>query len=165
MVVDLYGQEVIILIDSSSSSNFISESLASKWRHWTPLNSVKQVRVANGDVLRCTHKLVDCPVWISGHGFKMTLKILPLSCYDIILGIDWLEGHNPMEVDWKQKWMSFHYLGEKIVLQGISSQLTSCELISKLELAALVHQDQLWCMVELRSLKNAQVKVEAPKEV
>jgi hypothetical protein len=99
MVADLYGQEVIILIDSGSSSNFISESLASEWRHWAPLNSIKQVRVANGDVLRCTHELVDCPVWISRHGFKMTLKILPLSCYDIILGINWLEGHNPMEVD------------------------------------------------------------------
>lgn len=54
MVADLYGQEVIILIDSGSSSNFISESLASEWRHWAPLNSVKQVRVANGDVLRYT---------------------------------------------------------------------------------------------------------------
>lgn len=112
-----------------------------------------------------THEMVDCPVWISSHGFKMTLKILPLSCYDIILGINWLEGHSPMEVDWKQKWMSFHYLGEKIVLREISSQLTNCELISKPELATLVHQDQLWCMVELRSLKNAQVKVEAPRKV
>lgn len=51
------------------------------------------------------------------------------------------------------------------MLREISSQLTNCELISKPELATLVHQDQLWCMVELRSLKNAQVKVEAPRKV
>lgn len=95
----------------------------------------------------------------------MTLKILPLSCYDIIIGIDWLEAHSPMEVDWKHKWMSFQYLGERITLQGISSQLASCELITKPELAALVHQDQLWCLVELQSIKNSQTAPELPKEV
>lgn len=155
MLADLYGQEVVVLIDSGSSSNFINEALASKWRHWTPLQSSKQVRVANGDILQCTHELVDCPIWIFGHGFKLTLKILPLSCYDIILGIDWLEADSPMNVDWKEKWMSFYYLGKEIKLQGISSQVSSCEMISKPELATLVHRDQLWCMVELKSIKTA----------
>jgi len=57
MLADLYGQEVVVLIDSGSSSNLINEALASKWRHWTPLQSSKQVRVANGDILQCTHDL------------------------------------------------------------------------------------------------------------
>jgi hypothetical protein len=30
MIADLYGQEVVILIDSSSSNNFVSEFVASK---------------------------------------------------------------------------------------------------------------------------------------
>lgn len=75
-------------IDSGSSHSFISESLASKWRNWTALPSSMQVRVANGQTLSYTHELVDCPLWISGHGFKVSLKILPLNYYDIILGID-----------------------------------------------------------------------------
>jgi hypothetical protein len=49
----------------------------------------------------------------------MALKVLPLQCYDIILGMDWLEQHSPMVVDWKKKLLSFDYQGEKVVLQGI----------------------------------------------
>lgn len=86
MIADIYGQEVVILIDSGSSSNFISEALASKWRNWSTLQQTMQVKVANGEILQCTHELPDCPVWISGHAFKISLKILPLSCYDVILG-------------------------------------------------------------------------------
>jgi hypothetical protein len=111
MIADICGKEAIILIDSGSSHNFISEYLASKWRNWAALENPMQVKVANGEILKCTHELVDCAVWISRYGFKISLKILPLQCYNIILGIDWLEGHSPMEVDWKEKWLAFNYQG------------------------------------------------------
>ena len=68
-----------------------------------------QVRVANGQILHCSHEITACPVWISGYAFKLPLKILPLRCYDVILGIDWLEQHSPMKVNWKDKWLSFDY--------------------------------------------------------
>jgi hypothetical protein len=32
--------------------------------------------------------------------FRANLKLLPLPYYDVILGIDWLELHSPMKVDW-----------------------------------------------------------------
>jgi hypothetical protein len=99
MIADIYGREAIVLIDSGSSHSFVSEAMASKWRSWSTLQNPMQVRVANGEILHCKHELQDCPVWISGHGFKISLKVLPLDCYDIILGIDWLEQHSPMEVD------------------------------------------------------------------
>ena len=35
MVGNICGKEVIILIDSRSTHNFISESLASRWRNWS----------------------------------------------------------------------------------------------------------------------------------
>jgi predicted aspartyl protease len=99
MVGNLCGKEVIILIDSGSTHNFISESLASRWRYWNELQSSMQVRVANGQILTCSHEITVCPIWISGYAFKLPLKILPLHCYDVILGIDWLEQHSPMEVN------------------------------------------------------------------
>jgi hypothetical protein len=61
-----------------------------------------QVKVAHGQILHCTHEVQACPIWISGYAFKLSLKILPLQCYDVILDIDWLEQHSPMEVDWKR---------------------------------------------------------------
>lgn len=77
MIADIYGREAVILIDFGSSHSFISETMASKWRNWFSLQHPMQVRVENGEVLYCKHELVDCPVWISGHGFKISLKVLP----------------------------------------------------------------------------------------
>ena len=37
LIGDLCGREAIILVDSSSSNNFIGLSLASKWRQWSTL--------------------------------------------------------------------------------------------------------------------------------
>lgn len=165
MIADLCGQEVVILVDSGSSSNFVSEAIASKWRNWSPLKAPVQVRVANGEILQCTHELPDCPVWISGHAFKISLKILPLSCYDVILGIDWLASHSPMEVDWKQKWLSFSYMGERVLLQGINPHIVNCDPVNKPELSALVHQDKLWCMIELQVVQGQEDNQEKPKEV
>ena len=91
MMGNIGGKDVVILIDSGSSHKFVSETLASRWRNWTALESPMQVRVANGQVLNCTHEVTACPMWISGYAFKLPLKILSLHCYDVILGIDWLE--------------------------------------------------------------------------
>jgi hypothetical protein len=124
-----------------------------------------QVRVANGQTLSYTHELVDCPLWISGHGFKVSLKILPLNYYDITLGIDWLESHSPMEVDWKDKWLSFDYLGSKAVLQGITTRVKYCEHISNRELETLADQDQLWCLLELRAVIDKATQDIIPPEV
>lgn len=62
LIGDLCGREAIILVDSGSSNNFISLSLASKWRQWSTLPAPVHVRVSNGEILWCTHELVDCPV-------------------------------------------------------------------------------------------------------
>jgi hypothetical protein len=75
MVGNICGKEVIILIDSGSAHNFISENLTSRWRTWTELESPMQVRVANGQILNCSHEITTCPVWISGFAFKLPLKI------------------------------------------------------------------------------------------
>jgi hypothetical protein len=150
---DLCGREAMILIDSGSSHSFISESLASRWREWSVLPNSMQVRVANGHTLECTHEIVACPMWISGYAFKMTLKVLPLQCYDMILGMDWLAQHSPMEVDWNTKWMSFDYQGAKMLLQEISPKTVNCELITK-ELVALEQQDKLWCILKPQAVST-----------
>lgn len=164
MIAYIYGKEAVILIDSGSSHSFISEAMASKWRNWSSLDTPMQVRVANGEVLYCKHEL-DCPVWISGHGFKISLKVLPLDCYDIILGIDWLEAHSPMEVDWRKKWLSFEYQGEKAVLQGIAPRVHSCEPVNNSELAKLIQQDKVWCLVEVYAVQENAVSQKTPDEV
>lgn len=126
----LAEHSVIMLIDSGSSSSFISKQVADLVRRWTQLSRPIQIRVANGTFLQCTHEIQNCPVTIQGHQFYINLKILPLQCYDLILGIDWLSHHSPMSVDWKQKWLAFSYQGQQIHLHGLSPNLSQCPIIT-----------------------------------
>ena len=113
---------VVFLVDSGNTSSFISHTLASCLPNWTPLLDPVQIRVANGTLLQCTHELVNCPVIIQGHNFVVNLKILPLQCYDIIFGMDWLGQHSPMEIHWRNKWLSFNHTGQKISIDWIAAQ-------------------------------------------
>jgi hypothetical protein len=98
--------QYVILVDSGSSHNFISEQMAAKFQPWRPLRQGLTVKVADGAQLPCTHELVNCPWSAQGTLFTSTFKILPLQCYDAILGMEWLEMFSPMNIQWKQKWLS-----------------------------------------------------------
>jgi len=62
-----------------------------------------------------------------------------------------MERHSPMEINWKDKWLSFDYQNESVKLQGIVPENVHCELISK-ELATLESQDKIWCVLELQTV-------------
>jgi hypothetical protein len=46
--------------------------------------------------------------------FVSDLNVLPLPYYGMILGIDWLEAHNPMTLDWVNKWMVINIQGDPV---------------------------------------------------
>lgn len=97
------NQEVYMLVDSGSTNCLISEHLAAAAPGKIPLQQLVTVRVANGYMLLCTHELPDQLWCILGVTFKTSFKILPLNCYDMILGMDWLVGNSPMEIHWAEK--------------------------------------------------------------
>lgn len=53
----------IVLVDSGSSHNFISEQMAALLPGWKALQKPISVKVADGRVLLCTHEVEDCP-WL-----------------------------------------------------------------------------------------------------
>jgi hypothetical protein len=107
---------ISILVDSGSSNTFINKELAEKLSGQSLLSSPLQVRVTNGNLLSCDAEFRQV-VWSTcGYEFHSDLKILPLSSYDMILGLDWLESFSPMQVHWKQKWMAIPYHNSTIIL-------------------------------------------------
>jgi hypothetical protein len=48
--------------------------------------------------------------------------VLDLQAYDVIVGMDWLSSHSPMQAHWEQKWIAFPYRGQYTVLQAMTSQ-------------------------------------------
>jgi hypothetical protein len=125
----IQNQCMRILVDSGSSNTFISEQLASNLCGVTPIADDISVRVDDGNIIKFSASIPHC-LWSYGHyEFYSDLKVLPLSSYDMIFGLDWLEQFSPMKVHWKQKWLAIPYKGSVAVLCGEHSKLPEGSVI------------------------------------
>lgn len=128
----LQGLDMLILLDSGSSHCFVSNIHASSLVGLTHMNTPLSVQVANGGILNCVMELPEAQWSVQNMQFSSTFKVIPLPCYDIILGMDWLEQFSPMTVDWKHKWLSLPYSGQTVVLHGCKPLCTGGYLIGNM---------------------------------
>jgi hypothetical protein len=64
--------------------------------------------------------MIPQAIWFIGDlAFQSDLRVLPLTAYDVIIGMDWLECYSPMRVHWKFKWMEIPYGNQSVKLQGV----------------------------------------------
>ncbi|WVZ88334.1 LOW QUALITY PROTEIN: hypothetical protein U9M48_034868 [Paspalum notatum var. saurae] len=122
------NQEILILLDSGSSCTFISSAVKNLQCSVQAAPSVT-VTVANGQKVQSNQEVSQFAWWTQGHTFSHTARVLPLSCYDLVLGMDWLESHSPMWIHWKRKLLRFSHAGRRIALKGIKDSLSSCPKI------------------------------------
>jgi len=115
---EIQGRPLFILVDSGSSHTFLSDVVAQSLTGVQDLTPALGVQVANGAVLQCTSYIPAATWSVQGYTFSTDLKLLPLSSYDMILGLDWLASLSPMQVHWAQKWLSILYEGSTVVLFG-----------------------------------------------
>jgi hypothetical protein len=54
--------------------------------------------VAGGGILISEGTLYDVAWSMDSYSFQSDLKILPLTQFDLIIGMDWMELHNPMQI-------------------------------------------------------------------
>lgn len=154
-----------LLIPSSLQCNcranncYVWLTLAALIHSWTVLYSLNckvfvssppsTVKVAGGSQLTSSAQLLNCSWVTSGSEFQTDFKFLSLGVYDGILGVDWLSIHSPMQVDWSQKWLSFMYKGELVLLQGLLPHDTTFAVVS---LSALIPADTDPIPVEVKSV-------------
>lgn len=94
-----------VLVDSSSTTSFLSEQLISQLSSLKIKPADHKAQIADGRVLQCSSLAEDCSWSMGNTTFTQSLKILSIPACDIILGMNWLEQFSPMKVDWKMKWM------------------------------------------------------------
>jgi len=110
------------------------------------------VKVANGNLLECTHELPE-QLWnIQGITFKNSFKIIPLGCYDVILGMDWLESISSMQIHWAKKWLQFENQSKIVKILGIQPEIVVGPPISNHQLDAMVKHDAILHFVQLNSM-------------
>jgi hypothetical protein len=51
------------------------------------------VMVANGQKITSDKQVAKLTWWTQGHIFTHSARVLPISCFDLVLGMDWLEHY------------------------------------------------------------------------
>lgn len=158
---------ILILVDSGSVGTFISDQLAQQLQLPLVPCTVAKFVTADGSPMLCNQKISNMQWSVQGNTFITSVGILPLKCFDMILGQDWLEEHSPMWVHWSKKLMRFTRNGVRVQLQGITKDLSKCPVVTKEGLRGLLNRQAVthciqfrWCgheMVEEASVNSVTV--------
>lgn len=129
---------MLVLVDSGSVGTFVSDKLVQHLKLNTEPCAASTFRAADGGLMLCDLKVPQLKRFTQGHSFVSEARVLPLKCYDLILGEDWLEEYSPMLVDYKHKTIQFTHSGQQIKLQGVVDNTQSCTPVSAHKLRGLL---------------------------
>lgn len=136
---ELCGRPAVCLIDSGASGDFISQEFVSRHQLLTqPLQQHHHVTLADGSQQAATTLLPSASLTLSTYTCKLDLMTIPLSGFDIILGMPWLEEANPV-VNWRAKTVTIEHESQPHVL----SAEVSTHLLSEVELRRSVRRNQV----------------------
>ncbi|XP_024043371.1 uncharacterized protein LOC112100028 [Citrus clementina] len=124
--------EIMVLIDSGSTPNFISSRMANMSRLPIIPTAGFSVRVANGETLSCKGKFEQVQVLLQEVPFTLTLYSLPITGLDMVLGVQWLEMLDSVVCNWKQLTMDFTWENKSCWLQGIGPQSIQTASLTKI---------------------------------
>lgn len=102
--------QITALVDSGATAVFICEKLATKLKKQRLIHP-ERLTVFDGEDSRAgsiTHK-VHGTLFIDEHNEMIDLKVTRPGGYDMVLGLPWLEKHNP-SIDWTRKDIGFDSL-------------------------------------------------------
>lgn len=75
--------------------------------------------MAGGGVLQSSLLLCKISWTVDSCLFQSDFRVIPLTSFDAIIGMDWLEMYSPMQVHWHLKWLAIPYDGQVRILQGL----------------------------------------------
>jgi len=159
------NKEILILIDSGSSCTFISDKIIQGLNCAVSDTAPVSVTVANGQKISSSQQVTDFQWWAQGHTFTHNARVLAISCYDLVLGMDWLERHSPMWIHWKRKLLRFSHNGQRIALKGMKDSPTYCHKIKVRKLTGLIRKGGLAQVVHLCPVLTEPAPSVVPAEV
>ncbi|KAA0063363.1 retrotransposon protein [Cucumis melo var. makuwa] len=101
------GKEIIVLIDSGATHNFIHCELVTERK--IPIDRNTQFGVTIGDGTSCKGKGICSQVEIQLEGLKVVtdLLVVELGKVDVVLGMQWLDTTGTMKIHWSSLTMVF----------------------------------------------------------
>lgn len=93
------GKQVLILVDSGSCGSFISKQAVEQLKLQTVQVKPVTVQVADGGKTKVNEAVPDLQWECQKHKFSGTFRVFLILCYDMILGMDWLNECGKMWID------------------------------------------------------------------
>lgn len=143
------NKTVLILVDTGSSHSFVSSHFVNMVSLPTILMPQQKVKLANGEWLHTTRKVLNLQWFTQSHTFQHDIIVLDMLPYDAILGYDWLKANSPMQCDWLAKTLQFTHKGKPVTIKGITSSNIPVTHISAMQLYKSSRGNDIWAYVIL----------------
>ncbi|KAI4323674.1 hypothetical protein L6164_023262 [Bauhinia variegata] len=95
----ILGKKVLILIDSGSTHNFVSEQVVDELNLPTEPISPFGVQIGNRDIIKCRRICRQVDVYLPGLKITQDYYLFPIGGADLILGIKWLASLNTVQAN------------------------------------------------------------------
>ncbi|MCI12288.1 transposon Tf2-1 polyprotein, partial [Trifolium medium] len=112
------GVEVLILVDSGATHNFISQKLVHQMDWAVDITPQLNVKLGNGVQIATQGVCRGLEVCIGNFKIEPMMHLFDLGCIDVVLGIEWLKTLGDTITNWKKQMMSFWYNKCWVTLQG-----------------------------------------------
>lgn len=147
----LMGKEVVVLIDSGATHNFVSKELVTQLKLQTDRTRGYSVMTAGGVTFKGAGLCSELELELQGCTITSSFLPLELGSADIILGIQWLETLGNMKVNWKLQILRFKVGAHKYVLQGDPS--ICCSAASLKSIFKTLQQDGEAMLIEYNGMQ------------
>lgn len=107
-----------MLVDSGSTHSFLDTAVAKRVGFPTQFIKSQNVLVANGKKLQSNSMCRNFEWRTQGTEFKTDVLIMPITGFELILGMEWLNSLGVVTWDFPNSKMEFSWEGRKVTLQA-----------------------------------------------
>ena len=123
------NQPIAILIDLGASHNYLYPKMVERF-HFPRINIGKYwlVKLATEAKRKLNEMVKSCPMNMNGHNTRPYLNTTPLSSYDYLIGMFWLEQHHVFLDCYNKEFTCLEEEGNLRIVQGIPKVVTVREV-------------------------------------
>ena len=122
---------VAILIDSGASHCYIDPKIVDRLHlEKSKLGKSCLVQVATGTKRSINEASKSCPININGVNTFVDVNIIPLGCYEILIGMDWLDQHHDILDCQYKTFTCLDEEGKQSIVKGIPRPISLRDIAS-----------------------------------
>ena len=120
------------MVDSGAMGNFIHPRFVKEHELVTKTRTPLIMNNVNSHLLLCVDQQVEVQMKVRNHTETLTFDVAPLGKHNIVLGLPWLQRHNPT-IQWTSRKVTFasDYCEEHCLAQPASTFLNQRPIVSQ----------------------------------